>query len=169
MTHQLEQAIGLALQKGLIKTSQEIDQDKSLVGIDVVTLFANDGRQVARFSLNELNAIGSSVELERVVSGVGPSALDLLQSDGSPKRKFEYKFIRVDLKGRGITLEINLLDIDGVRVSGWADEKGFTLPSLLRALGSQGWEMVNHSVNQDNKSNTVTLHYFTFKREILHH
>ena len=166
MTYQLEQAIGLALQKELIKSTQEIDQVKSKAGIDVVTLFSNDGRKVARYSIKELNAISSSAELERVVSGVGPSALDLLQSDGSPKKKFEYKFIRVDLKGRGITLEISLLDIDGVRVSRWADEKGFTLPSLLRALGSQGWEMVNHTVNQDNKSNTVTLHYFSFKREV---
>lgn len=161
----MKHAISLALQKGLIKSSQEIDQGKSMVGIDVVTLFANDGRQVARFSIKELNAIGSSVDLEHVVSGAGPSAFDLLRSDGSSKKKFEYKFIRVDLKGRGITLEINLLDIDGVRVSGWGDEKGLTLPTLLKSLGSQGWEMVNHSVNQDNKSNTVTLHYFTFKRE----
>lgn len=90
----------------------------------------------------------------------------LLESSVAPKKRFEYKFLRVDLKGRGITLEINLLDIDGNRVSSWSDEKGFTLPGLLNKLGSQGWEMVNHTVNQDNKANTVTLHYFSLKREI---
>ena len=28
-------------------------------------------------------------------------------------KKFEYKHIRLDYKGRGITQEINILDIDG--------------------------------------------------------
>ena len=32
-------------------------------------------------------------------------------------KRFEYKSIRLDYKGRGITQEINLLDIDGERVS----------------------------------------------------
>ena len=35
--------------------------------------------------------------------------------------KFEYKYILLDYKGRGITQEINTLDIDGERIRGWDD------------------------------------------------
>lgn len=162
-----EQAVYLAMQKGLVASKEEVDERKSLVGIDVVTLFDLKGQKVARFSLRELASAVTPQELEEVV--LPPDANSICANqEASPKKKFEYKFIRADLKGRGITLEINLLDIDGVRVSGWGDDKGkgFTLPALLQRLGSQGWEMVNHTVNQDNKSNLVTLHYFSFKREV---
>ena len=36
-------------------------------------------------------------------------------------KRWDYKHIRLDYKGRGITQEINLLDIDGERVRGWSD------------------------------------------------
>ena len=82
---------------------------------------------------------------------------------------FEYKNIRFDFKGRGITQEINLLDIDGKRVKGWYSntEEVPTLPVLLNAAGSDGWELISHSVNQDNQSNGVTFHYLYFKREVV--
>jgi len=83
-------------------------------------------------------------------------------------RKFEYKNIRFDFKGRGITQEINILDIDGQRVRGWfgKTQEVPTLPELLNLAGSEGWELVSHSVNQDNVANGVTFHYLYFKREI---
>ena len=82
-------------------------------------------------------------------------------------RKFEYKNIRFDFKGRGITQEINLLDIDGKRVKGWSSGHEVpTLPELLNAAGAEGWELVSHSVNQDTKNNGVTFHYLYFKREV---
>ncbi len=36
-----------------------------------------------------------------------------------PLLVWEYKHIRLDYRGRGITMEINLLDIDGERIRGW--------------------------------------------------
>jgi hypothetical protein len=84
-------------------------------------------------------------------------------------RKFEYKNIRFDFKGRGISQEINLLDIDGNRVKGWYinTQDVPTLPQLLNAAGTDGWELVSHSVNQDNQNNGVTFHYLYFKREVV--
>jgi hypothetical protein len=83
-----------------------------------------------------------------------------------PKR-FEYKSIRLDFKGRGITQEINILDIDGKRVKGWGSSANVpTLPEMLSALGEDGWELVSHVVNQDNVTNGITFHYYTFKREL---
>ncbi|MCP9784173.1 hypothetical protein KBY83_12765 [Cyanobium sp. WKJ7-Wakatipu] len=83
-------------------------------------------------------------------------------------KKFEYKHIRLDYKGRGITQEINLLDIDGQRVKGWGSSTNVpTLPEMFSALGQDGWELVSHVVNQDNTPNGVTFHYYNLKREIV--
>ena len=52
---------------------------------------------------------------------------------------YEYKHIRLDHKGRGITQEIHILDIDGVRVTGWFSGGNVpTLPELLQQLGNAG-------------------------------
>jgi len=79
---------------------------------------------------------------------------------------WEYKTIRFDYLGRGITQEFNLLDMDGKRVEGWwfSDTKVKTLPDLLQLLGAAGWEAVSYTVNQDVQKNNVTLHYMLFKR-----
>ena len=80
---------------------------------------------------------------------------------------WEYKHIRLDYKGRGITQEINLLDIDGERIKGWASGSEVpTLPEMFAALGNDGWEMVTHVVNQDNQTNGVTFHYYNFRRPL---
>ena len=84
---------------------------------------------------------------------------------------WDYKHIRLDYKGRGITQEINILDIDGERIRGWTDNFSSnevpTLPELFEKLGNEGWEMISHVVNQDITQNGVTLHYYNFKREKL--
>ena len=79
---------------------------------------------------------------------------------------WEYKNIRFDFIGRGITQEFNILDVDGERKKGWwvGGMAIKTLPDMMNALGGEGWEMVSHVVNQDNQANLVTLHYMTFKR-----
>lgn len=83
-------------------------------------------------------------------------------------KKFEYKNVRFDFVGRGITQEINLLDIDGERLKSWNDKKQMPiLPELLNQIGSEGWELVSHAVNQDNQTNGVTFHYLYFKREVI--
>ena len=80
---------------------------------------------------------------------------------------WEYKQLRFDFKGRGITQELNILDIDGERTRGWGENKEVpTLPEMLTALGQDGWEMVSHMVNQDNSANGVTFHYLYFKRPV---
>ena len=38
-------------------------------------------------------------------------------------KKYEYLSIRYDYKGRGITQEFNLLDVNGERKIGWNDDK----------------------------------------------
>ena len=79
---------------------------------------------------------------------------------------WEYKSIRFDYIGRGITQEFNILDIDGKRIEGWwfSDTNIKTLPDLLQLFGAAGWEMISHVVNQDVQTNNVTLHYMQFKR-----
>ena len=80
---------------------------------------------------------------------------------------WEYKHIRLDYKGRGITQEINILDIDGERIQGWMEDHDVpTLPEMFAALGKDGWELVTHVVNQDNQTNGVTFHYYNFKRPL---
>lgn len=84
--------------------------------------------------------------------------------------RWEYLHIRFDYKGRGITQEFNLLDINGKREINRFNRDALnkplpaTLPELLQDLGEQEWEMVSHVVNQDNKNNNVTFHYMNFKR-----
>jgi hypothetical protein len=92
------------------------------------------------------------------------------QFTATPIKKYEYLSIRYDYKGRGITQEFNLLDINGERKVSWNDDKADNipnnLPQFLNMVGSQGWELVSHVVNQDNRTNGVTLHYMHFKRSI---
>ena len=84
--------------------------------------------------------------------------------------KWEYKSIRFDYLGRGITQEFNILDIDGERMKGWFSlhgEKMSNLPDMLNVMGQNGWELITHSVNQfagHNVDSSVTWHYMTFKR-----
>lgn len=80
---------------------------------------------------------------------------------------WEYLSIRFDFKGRGITQEFNLFDVNGQRLTGWTSENqqaAKTLPEFLELAGKDGWEMVSHTVNQDMQANGVTWHYMQFKR-----
>ena len=78
---------------------------------------------------------------------------------------YVYKHIRLDYKGRGITQEIHILDINGVRVTGWFSGGNVpTLPEILQQLGNAGWKMIGHQINQDLTANSVTFHYYNFMR-----
>ena len=100
--------------------------------------------------------------------------LETLKDDTAPQvvytapavTNWEYKNIRFDFLGRGITQEFNILDVDGERMKGWfiGGLQVTNLPEMMNALGAEGWEIVSHVVNQDNQTNNVTLHYMTFKR-----
>ena len=79
--------------------------------------------------------------------------------------QYEYKHLRLDYKGRGITQELHLLDIDGVRVTGWpAGNNVPSLPENFQTLGNTGWQMISHQINQDLQQNGVTFHYYNFMR-----
>ena len=80
---------------------------------------------------------------------------------------WEYLSVRFDFRGRGITQEFRLLDVNGERLTGWISESrqgAQTLPEFLKLAGEDGWEMVGHTVNQDMQANGVTWHYMQFKR-----
>lgn len=80
---------------------------------------------------------------------------------------WEYLSVRFDYRGRGITQEFNLLDVNGQRLTGWTSESkqgAKTLPEFLKLAGEDGWEMVSHTINQDMQANAVTWHYMQFKR-----
>jgi len=91
------------------------------------------------------------------------------------KTVWEYLSVRFDYRGRGITQEFNLLNVnllnvdlnvDGQRLTGWTSEsrQGVkTLPEFLKLAGEDGWEMVSHPINQDMQANGVTWPYIQFK------
>jgi hypothetical protein len=55
-----------------------------------------------------------------------------LYSAEQQMQRWECKHIRLDYKGRGITQEFNLLDVDGQRFSGWGSSQVVsTLPKIL--------------------------------------
>ena len=52
-------------------------------------------------------------------------------------RFWEYKHVRLNYKGRGITQEINILDIDGERLRGWSDNfSSNEIPTLAKWVRS---------------------------------
>jgi len=116
---------------------------------------------------NERQVKQEEIENRRLIE---KESFDKKVSEGRIKL-WDYKHIRLDYKGRGITQEINILDIDGERIRGWTDNFSSnevpTLPELFEKLGNEGWEMISHVVNQDITQNGVTLHYYNFKREKL--
>ena len=105
---------------------------------------------------NQLEIIRAKQELAELQGHQAPTT----------DRPWEYKNIRFDFLGRGITQEFNILDVDGERKKGWfvGGLQVTTLPEMMNALGGEGWELVSHVVNQDLQTNNVTLHYMSFKR-----
>jgi len=94
----------------------------------------------------------------------------ILTNDDLPRNdmsdvQYEYKHLRLDYKGRGITQELHILDVDGVRVTGWFDGNNVpTLPEIFQVLGNAGWQMIGHQINQDLAQNGITFHYYNFMR-----
>lgn len=147
-------------------------------------------QEAFRQKLNDANSIGTAWEIASEMEAVelsnvrandasetkarnpqNPNSFyKILTNDDKPGEYadgdlYEYKHLRLDYKGRGITQEIHILDIDGERVTGWFSGGNVpTLPDILQQLGNAGWKMIGHQVNQDLKSNGVTFHYYNFMR-----
>ena len=113
---------------------------------------------------SELQQLQTQIEILRARMELNELQGNAPASNGN--LPWEYKNIRFDFLGRGITQEFNILDVDGERKKGWfvGGLSVTTLPEMMNALGGEGWELVSHVVNQDNQTNNVTLHYMSFKR-----
>ena len=203
----LAAAIRVALKKGIICQSMEVDKKKSLregkFTSGDICLFNKKGNELGKIDKESINQLLEEEKQQQ--DWINKEEEDWIIKDQEEKQRrtneeqqklneerqklkeeeqrkisllkekgmhfWEYKHIRLDYKGRGITQEINILDIDGERLRGWSDNFSSnevpTLPELLERLGNEGWEMVSHVVNQDLTPNGTTMHYYNFKREKL--
>ena len=181
-------AIQVALRRNLITSPDVVKRELSYQNFGPkggIFLCNQSGRRIGlveKESIKELIASDPSIQekIEIDTEELSEEALAKRKEEEEQKiktlvekgmRLWEYKHIRLDYKGRGITQEINILDIDGERLRGWSDNFSSnevpTLPELFERLGNEGWEMISHVVNQDLKANGTTMHYYNFKREKL--
>ena len=167
----LDAAIKAALLRGEITDAAIVNKDLSRQSSDSFILCNSEGKTLSKIPLSRVAEIlETDPQIKKQKESNRLAQEEKLQELRAKGLKlWEYKHIRFDYKGRGISQEINLLDIDGERMKGWFTNSGEvpTLPELFAKLGRDGWEMVNHVVNQDNVANGVTWHYYNFKRELL--
>ena len=198
MLSNFEAAVEAALIRKEISSKEIADENRSGQRGNIFELKNSNGKVVSRISMERVEQLKDPEKLEQAKEAAKPKPvipkeeleaqalaerealiekkkaeeaafLNTLQEKGI--KRWDYKHLRLDYKGRGITQEINLLDIDGERVRGWSDNFSSkevpTLPEILNKLGADGWEMISHVVNQDLAQNGTTMHYYNFKREKL--
>ena len=198
MLSNFEAAVEAALIRKEISSKEIADEKRSGQRGNNFELKNSNGKVVSRISMERVEQLKDPEKLEQAKEAAKPKPvipkeeleaqalaerealiekkkaeeaafLNTLQEKGI--KRWDYKHLRLDYKGRGITQEINLLDIDGERVRGWSDNFSSkevpTLPEILNKLGADGWEMISHVVNQDLAQNGTTMHYYNFKREKL--
>ena len=198
MLSNFDAAVEAALIRKEISSKEIADEKRSRQRGNNFDLKNSNGKVVSRISMERVEQLKDPETLEKAKEAAKPKPeipkeeleaqalaerealiekkkaeeaafLNTLQEKGI--KRWDYKHLRLDYKGRGITQEINLLDIDGERVRGWSDNFSSkevpTLPEILNKLGSDGWEMISHVVNQDLAQNGTTMHYYNFKREKL--
>ena len=198
MLSNFEAAIEAALIRKEISSREIPDENRSRQRGNTFELRNSDGKVVSRISMERVEQLKDPEALAKAITAAQPKVqvskeeleaeaknrkeemiakqkaereqlLNAMQAKGI--KRWDYKHLRLDYKGRGITQEINLLDIDGDRVRGWTDnfsnKEVPSLPEILCKLGDDGWEMISHVVNQDLAANGTTMHYYNFKREKL--
>ena len=198
MLSNFEAAVEAALIRKEISSKEIADENRSGQRGNNFELKNSNGKVVSRISMERVEQLKDPETLEQVKEAAKPKPVipkEELEAQAQAERealiekkkaeeaaflntlkekgikRWDYKHIRLDYKGRGITQEINLLDIDGERVRGWSDNFSSkevpSLPEILNKLGDDGWEMISHVVNQDLAANGTTMHYYNFKREKL--
>ena len=198
MLSNFEAAVEAALIRKEISSKEIADENRSGQRGNNFELKNSNGKVVSRISMERVEQLKDPETLEQAKEAAKPKPTILkeeLEAQAQEKRealiekkkaeeaaflytlkgkgikRWDYKHLRLDYKGRGITQEINLLDIDGERVRGWSDNFSSkevpSLPEILNKLGDDGWEMISHVVNQDLAANGTTMHYYNFKREKL--
>ena len=198
MLSNFEAAVEAALIRKEISSKEIADEKRSGQRGNNFELKNSNGKVVSRISMERVEQLKDPEALAKAITAAQPKVqvskeeleaeakkrkeemiakqkaereelLNAMQAKGI--KRWDYKHLRLDYKGRGITQEINLLDIDGERVRGWSDNFSSkevpTLPEILNKLGDDGWEMISHVVNQDLAANGTTMHYYNFKREKL--
>ena len=198
MLSNFEAAVEAALIRKEISSKEIADENRSGQRGNNFELKNSNGKVVSRISMARVEQLKDPETLEQAKEAAKPKPVipkEELEAQAQAERealiekkkaeeaaflntlkekgikRWDYKHLRLDYKGRGITQEINLLDIDGERVRGWSDNFSFkevpSLPEILNKLGNDGWEMISHVVNQDLAANGTTMHYYNFKREKL--
>ena len=198
MLSNFDAAVEAALIRKEISSREIADENRSGQRGNNFELKNSNGKVVSRISMERVEQLKDPEALAKAITAAQPKVqvskeeleaeaknrkeemiakqkaereelLNAMQAKGI--KRWDYKHLRLDYKGRGITQEINLLDIDGERVRGWSDNFSSkevpTLPEILNKLGDDGWEMISHVVNQDLAQNGTTMHYYNFKREKL--
>ena len=198
MLSNFEAAVEAALIRKEISSKEIADENRSGQRGNNFELKNSNGKVVSRISMERVEQLKDPETLEHAKEAAKPKPVitkEELEAQAQAERealiekkkaeeaaflntlkekgikRWDYKHLRLDYKGRGITQEINLLDIDGERVRGWSDNFSSkevpSLPEILDKLGDDGWEMISHVVNQDLAANGTTMHYYNFKREKL--
>lgn len=198
MLSNFEAAVEAALIRKEISSKEIADENRSGQRGNNFELKNSNGKVVSRISMERVEQLKDPEALEQAKEAAKPKPAipkEELEAQAQAERealiekkkaeeaaflntlkekgikRWDYKHLRLDYKGRGITQEINLLDIDGERVRGWSDNFSSkevpSLPEILNKLGDDGWEMISHVVNQDLAQNGTTMHYYNFKREKL--
>ena len=198
MLSNFEAAVEAALIRKEISSREIVDEKKSSQRGSNFELKNSNGKVMSRISMTRVEELKDPETLEKAKEAAKPKPVipkEELEAQAQAERealierkkaeeaaflntlkekgikRWDYKHLRLDYKGRVITQEINLLDIDGERVRGWSDNFSSkevpSLPEILNKLGDDGWEMISHVVNQDLAANGTTMHYYNFKREKL--
>ena len=198
MLSNFEAAVEAALIRKEISSKEIADENRSGQRGNNFELKNSNGKVVSRISIERVEQLKDPEALAKAITAAQPKvqvSKEELEAEAQKRKeemiakqkadrdallnameakgikRWDYKHLRLDYKGRGITQEINLLDIDGERVRGWSDNFSSkevpTLPEILNKLGDDGWEMISHVVNQDLAANGTTMHYYNFKREKL--
>ena len=148
MLSNFEAAVEAALIRKEISSREIPDENRSRQRGNTFELRNSEGKVVSRISMERVEQLKDPEVLVKAINAAHPNVqvtreeleeeaqkrkeemiakqkadrdalLNAMEAKGI--KRWDYKHLRLDYKGRGITQEINLLDIDGEIVRGWSD------------------------------------------------